>query len=76
MQSNTEYHPIKALIMRLIELAQRYPWAIALFGFFSGTASYFMVERSTQLAQFLTVFLLVIGCSKKACASGFLIASD
>ncbi len=52
-------HPIKSLIMWLIELAQRYPWAIALFGFVSGTASYFMVERSTQLAQFLTVLLLV-----------------
>ncbi|MDX1574440.1 MAG: DUF5924 family protein, partial [Methylophaga sp.] len=45
--------------MRLIDLAQRYPWAIALFGFVSGTASYFMVERSTQLAQFLTILLLV-----------------
>lgn len=52
-------HPFKALIMRLIALAQRYPWAIALFGFVSGTASYFMVERSTQLAQFLTILLLV-----------------
>lgn len=52
-------HPIKALIMRFIDLAQRYPWAIAVFGFISGTASYFMVERSTQLAQFLTILLLV-----------------
>lgn len=52
-------HPLKALVMRLIDLAQRYPWAIALFGFVSGTASYFMVERSTQLAQFLTILLLV-----------------
>ncbi|HET8807242.1 MAG TPA: DUF5924 family protein [Methylophaga sp.] len=52
-------HPLKALIMQLIALAQRYPWAIALFGFVSGTASYFMVERSPQLAQFLTILLLV-----------------
>ncbi len=57
---NTPYaHPFKALIMCLIALAQRYPWAIALFGFVSGTASYFLVERSTQLAQFLTVLLLL-----------------
>ena len=59
MQTNTENHPFKAFIMRLIALAQRYPWAIALFGFVSGTASYFMVERSTQLAQVLTVLLLI-----------------
>lgn len=57
--NTSDSHPFKALIMRLIELAQRFPWAIAVFGFVSGTASYFLVERSTQLAQFLTVLLLV-----------------
>ncbi len=57
---NTSYTPpLKSLIMCLIALAQRYPWAIALFGFVTGTASYFLVERSTQLAQFLTVLLLL-----------------
>jgi len=58
--TNTSHtHPFKAFIMQLIALVQRYPWVIALFGFVSGTASYFLVERSTQLAQFLTILLLV-----------------
>lgn len=49
----------KTWIMRLVSLIQRYPGVIAIFGFISGTASYFLVERSTQLAQLITVLLLL-----------------
>lgn len=51
--------PIKSAILRLIDVAQRFPGLIAMFGFASGTASYFLVERSTQLAQLLTILLLL-----------------
>lgn len=51
--------PIKSAILRLIDIAQRFPGLIAIFGFVSGTASYFLVERSTQLAQLLTILLLL-----------------
>jgi hypothetical protein len=50
--------PIKTSILGLVALAQRYPGLIALFGFVSGAASFFLVERSTAIAQVITLLLL------------------
>ena len=52
----------KALFERIVvagnEWLQRYPWALAVFGFFSGLASFFLVERNDELAQVLTLLML------------------
>jgi hypothetical protein len=44
---------------RLMALAQRYPGLIALFGFLSGMASFFLVKRQESLAQVLAIVMLV-----------------
>ncbi|MCX4189843.1 DUF5924 family protein [Methylophaga sp. OBS3] len=50
---------VKSLLIKLIALAQRYPGLIAIFGFISGAASFFFVERSTSIAQGITIVLLL-----------------
>ncbi|MFC3114847.1 DUF5924 family protein [Cellvibrio fontiphilus] len=50
---------LKAWVPRLVALTERFPWVIPLFGFSSGLASFFLVERKEQLAQFIAVFMLV-----------------
>lgn len=50
---------LKKLTLQIIALINRYPWAVALFGFVSGIASFLLVERSQQLAQFIAFFMLV-----------------
>lgn len=43
----------------IIDLIKRYPWAIALFGFVSGVASFFLVEREQEkFAQILSLLML------------------
>lgn len=44
---------------RVLELAQRYPGVIALFGFVSGVASYFLVERHAQFARGIAIVVLL-----------------
>lgn len=43
----------------LIALAQRHPGLIAIFGFCSGVASFFLVKRQAELAQVLALVMLV-----------------
>ncbi|WP_010487983.1 DUF5924 family protein [Pseudomonas sp. S9] len=43
----------------LIALAQRHPGIIALFGFCSGVASFFLVKRQAELAQVLALVMLI-----------------
>ena len=50
---------LKALLLRLISLAQRHPGLLAAFGFFSGLASFFLIERSEQVAQGIALMMLV-----------------
>lgn len=50
---------LKSLFLTLVKLAQRWPWLIALFGFVSGAASYFLIERSESLAQVIAIVMLV-----------------
>lgn len=54
---------VRARITTLVEwvfaFAQRYPFAIALFGFVSGVLSFVMVERKEEFAQLIAIMMLV-----------------
>jgi hypothetical protein len=50
---------VKHWVLALIAVINRYPWTVALFGFVSGLASFFMVERNEQFAQAIAVFMLI-----------------
>jgi len=51
---------IKKIIRRGLRVTNRYPWIIPLFGFVSGVASFFLVERKQeQFAQIISVLMLV-----------------
>lgn len=50
---------IKKAIRRTLKIAERYPWIIPLFGFVSGVASFFWVERKQeQFAQLISILML------------------
>lgn len=50
---------IKRVMRRALKIAERYPWIIPLFGFVSGIASFFLVERKQeQFAQLISVLML------------------
>lgn len=49
----------KIVVARLVVLAQRYPGIIAAFGFISGLASFFLVERHEAFARIIAVVMLV-----------------
>lgn len=49
----------KKTIRRTLKLMERYPWIIPLFGFVSGLASFFLVERKQeQFAQLIAILML------------------
>jgi hypothetical protein len=50
---------ITALVEWLFAFAQRYPFAIALFGFVSGVLSFVMVERNQELVKVIAILMLV-----------------
>jgi len=50
---------ITTLVEWLFAFAQRYPFAIALFGFVSGVLSFVMVERNQEFAQMIAILMLV-----------------
>lgn len=50
---------IKPVVARLVALAQRYPGIIAAFGFVSGLASFFLVERHEAFARIIAIVMLV-----------------
>lgn len=51
---------IKNLIRYITALITRYPWAVAIFGFVSGVASFILVEREQEkFAQMLSALMLV-----------------
>ncbi|HTF97324.1 MAG TPA: DUF5924 family protein [Cellvibrio sp.] len=47
---------------KVIALSDRFPWAVPLFGFSSGLASFFLVERKQELAQVIAVMILASWC--------------
>ena len=50
---------LKALALKIMALITRYPMTIALFGFVSGVASFFLVEREQErFAQMLSLLML------------------
>jgi hypothetical protein len=50
---------IKKVFRRTLKIAERYPWVIPLFGFVSGVASFFLVERKQeQFAQVISILML------------------
>lgn len=50
---------LRSLILSLISFAQRHPGLLAAFGFLSGLASFFLIERSEQLAQGIALMMLI-----------------
>lgn len=47
---------------RIVALTERFPWAMPLFGFGSGLASFFLVERKEQIAQLIAILMLASWC--------------
>jgi hypothetical protein len=50
---------LKQLTLNLIALVQRHPGIVAVFGFFSGLASFLLVKRQAELAQVLALVMLI-----------------
>tara|TARA_R100000306_G_C4381795_1_gene145415 strand:- start:4158 stop:5195 length:1038 start_codon:yes stop_codon:yes gene_type:complete len=50
---------LKSFVVGLIELLKRYPGLMAMFGFASGVASYFLVEGRAAFAQLFAVLMLI-----------------
>jgi Family of unknown function (DUF5924)/Protein of unknown function (DUF2914) len=50
---------VTTLIEWIFKFAQRYPFAIALFGFVSGVLSFVLVERKQEFAQIIAIMMLV-----------------
>ena len=42
----------------IIALTERFPWAMPLFGFCSGLASFFLVQRKEEIAQLIAILML------------------
>ncbi len=49
-------------IANIIALSERFPWAMPLFGFCSGLASFLLVERKQGLAQIIALMILASWC--------------
>ena len=50
---------LKTRLLRVVALARRYPGALAAFGFISGLASFFLVERHEGFARVIGVLMLL-----------------
>lgn len=50
------------LAPKVIAVSDRFPWAIPLFGFASGIASFLLVERKQELAQIIAALILASWC--------------
>lgn len=45
-------------VPRVVAVTERFPWAMPLFGFGSGLASFFLVERKEEVAQLIAILML------------------
>lgn len=50
------------LAPKVIALSDRFPWAMPLFGFVSGIASFLLVERKQEFAQLIAILILASWC--------------
>ncbi|MDO9320901.1 MAG: DUF5924 family protein [Pseudomonas sp.] len=50
---------LKAQLLRLHALLQRFPWVMPLYGFVSGLAGFFLVERQAEFAKVIAILMLV-----------------
>ncbi|MDH2433197.1 DUF5924 family protein [Pokkaliibacter sp. MBI-7] len=55
----TSKHHLQSLLTRVLGLIQRYPRVLALFGFCSGLASFFLVDRQHRAGQVIAIIMLV-----------------
>ncbi|HSC67247.1 MAG TPA: DUF5924 family protein [Cellvibrio sp.] len=46
----------------IVALTERFPWAMPLFGFLSGLASFLLVERNEQIARIIAILMLASWC--------------
>jgi hypothetical protein len=49
-------------VPRIVVLTERVPWAMPLFGFGSGLASFLLVERKEEIAQIIAIMMLASWC--------------
>ncbi|WP_323813430.1 DUF5924 family protein [Cellvibrio sp. NN19] len=54
----TVFKTLTLWVPRIVDLTERYPWAMPLFGFCSGLASFFLVERKEEIAQLIAILML------------------
>lgn len=50
---------LKAQLLRLFALMQRYPWVMPLYGFASGLASFILVKHQDEFAKVIAIVMLV-----------------
>lgn len=50
---------LKAQLLRLFALMQRYPWVMPLYGFISGLAGFLLVKRQAEFAKVIAILMLV-----------------
>jgi hypothetical protein len=50
---------LKSQLLRLFALLQRHPRIVALYGFVSGLASFFLVARQAEMAKLIAILMLV-----------------
>lgn len=56
------FNSLALWVPRIVAQAERFPWAMPLFGFGSGLASFFLVERKEEIAQFIAIMMLASWC--------------
>lgn len=56
------FNSLALWVPRVVALTERFPWAMPLFGFGSGLASFFLVERKEEIAQFIAILMLASWC--------------
>src|SRR6187551_1666998 len=56
------FNSLALWVPRIVAQTERFPWAMPLFGFGSGLASFFLVERKEEIAQFIAIMMLASWC--------------
>jgi hypothetical protein len=56
------FNSLTQWVPRIVALTERFPWAMPLFGFGSGLASFFLVERNEEIAQLIAIMMLASWC--------------
>lgn len=56
------FNTLAQWVPRIVALTERFPWAMPIFGFGSGLASFFLVERKEEIAQIIAIMMLASWC--------------